>query len=135
MTISDPVRIREIFADTMKGVLGTTNPVLPFDPKVLYRENPDLQSLQAPFSMEEIERSVMQLANNKASGPDGLPNEFLKIYWTDLKEEIFQILSDFYSDRLDLKSFNEATIIMIPKGTAPRTTGEFRPISVIIRFK
>ncbi|XP_078159587.1 uncharacterized protein LOC144555214 [Carex rostrata] len=130
-TIADQTEIRHIFLNSMQGVLGVSNPVLPFDARALYPTSPDLSQLQLPFSTLEIERAVMQLANHKASGPDGLPNEFIKNYWHEVKDEICEIIKDFYENRLELEAFNEAKIVLIPKMDSPRTTSDYRPISVL----
>lgn len=129
--ISDNQEINRLFADSMMGILGVSNLVLQFDAKPLYPINPDLSNLQAPFTEPEIERAVMQLANHKASGPDGLPNEFIKNYWQEIKSEICRILDDFYENRLDLNLFNEAKIVLIPKIESPKNTSDFKPISVL----
>ena len=53
------------------------------------------------------------------------------MYWNEIKGEIFAILLQFYEGRLDLGSFNQANIILIPKIEVPITTSDFRPISVL----
>lgn len=75
--------------------------------------------------------AVKQLANNKASGPDRLPNEFLKIYWNEIKHEILQIMLKFYDNNLDLQGSNLANIILVPKMETPKTTSDFLPISIL----
>lgn len=79
--------------------------------------------------MNEIELVVKQLVNNKASGPDEIPNKFLKVYWNEFKHEIYQIMLNFYDNKLDMQRHNQANIILIPKIEAPRTIFDFRPIS------
>ena len=81
--------------------------------------------------MEELENSVKQLAKNKRSGPDGLPNEFLQVYWPVLRFEIMQILQGFYDGVIDLSHVNKANVVMIPKKEVPLSVNDFRPISVI----
>lgn len=78
-----------------------------------------------------METAVKQLANGKASGPDGLPNEFVKVYWEEVKAELYLILLDFYAHRLDLKRYNEARIVMVPKIDSPTAISDYRPISVL----
>lgn len=130
-TTTDPVGIKEIFANSMQDVLGTSSQVLPFNAAAIYEPNPILHNLQDNFTMEEIENAVKQLANNKASGLDGLPNEFLKIYWTEIRGELLQIFNDFYDHKIQLQPFNEARIMMVPKIASPATTSDYRPISVL----
>lgn len=129
--VIDENLIREIFTTSMRSTLGTNSVVLNFHPEVLYPQNPCLLNLQVIFTCEEIDVAVRQLANNKASGPDGLPNEFIKVYWNEIKSDIYQLLDEFYENRLKLEEFNEANIIMIPKVDQPANTSDFRPISVL----
>lgn len=129
--ITDGNLIKEAFLKSMEEILGKSESVLPFRVQSLYPTNPDLGDLQSPFCMEEVQAAVFQLANNKASGPDGLPSEFLKTYWLELKSEIFRLMLLFFHNDLNLNQYNEANIVMIPKTDMPKTTSDFRPISVI----
>lgn len=129
--ITDQNTIREIFLQSMKEIMGSSSDVLQFDPSILYPSNPNLEHLQTPFSLREIEEVVTQLANGKASGPDGLPNEFLKVYCQETKDEIHRIFQTFYHGNINLAPYNEAKIVLVPKKETPTTTGDFRPISVL----
>lgn len=40
-------------------------------------------------------------------------------------------MDNFYENRLDLERFNRAKIILIPKTEVPKSTSDFRPISVL----
>lgn len=113
------------------AVLGTSATTMPFDAAALYPQNPDLTALDGPFNVLEVEAAVKQLANNKASGPDGLPNEFLKLHWSDLRDDIMTIFTQFYNSDIDLKPINLANLIFIAKTETPITTSDFRPISII----
>lgn len=114
ITISDPVAIHQAFVKHMTEIIGVSSQVLPFDATVLYPTNPDLSALHRPFHLHEIEQAVKQLANNKSSGPDGIPNEFVKLYWDDLKAEIMEIFHHFHRNDLNMQNLNMANIIMIP---------------------
>jgi Reverse transcriptase (RNA-dependent DNA polymerase) len=74
------------------------------------------------------------MARNKASGPDGLPNEFLRAYWPLLKSKILALFNEFFHGRLNMLHINKANITMIPKKDGPQTVEDFRPISVINLF-
>lgn len=129
--VTDTKEILEVFQTSMNSILGSYTLVAEFDTAVLYPTNPDLTFLQEPFSTQELQMAVQQLANNKSSGPNGLPNEFLKLYWNDLKQEIESIFGNFFENRLDLRSCNVANIIMVPKTEVSKNTADFRPISII----
>lgn len=115
----------------MENLLGKENPVLQFQPATLYPNNPDLNLLQDGFTQLEIEMAVRQLAKNKASGPDGIPNEFLQQHWATIREEVCRIVQSFYDHSLDLSKINQANIIMIQKKETSVRVGDYRLISVM----
>ncbi|XP_078178924.1 uncharacterized protein LOC144573109 [Carex rostrata] len=129
--ISDTGQILQAFTSDMRNLLGTKHSLLSFRAEALYPSNPSLDQLGSTFSYNEIDVSVKQLANNKASGPDGIPNKFLKVYWDEVKHEIYQIMLNFYNNTLDLRQYNRANIILIPKLEVPQNTSDYRPISII----
>lgn len=86
--VSDLQGVKMIFFEQIRSLLGSSNPVKNFNPTAMYENDQSLCSLDDPFSEPEVEVAVRQLAKNKASGPDGIPNEFLKVYWPDIKMEI-----------------------------------------------
>lgn len=128
---SDKKEIANIFCDHMKSILGTQGEVLQFDSTKLYPRMEDLIELGEPFTELEIECAVRQLAPNKASGPDGLPSEFIKTSWPLIKEEMNEIFDAFFHNRLDLSCINKANMVFVPKKEKPEDVGDFRPISII----
>lgn len=124
-------QIKGAFLSHMKGLLGTEQEVLKFNPSNLYEENQNLSALEAPFTVIEIEVAVRQLARNKVSGPDGLPNEFVQYHWMTVKEELVDIVQRFYENEVDLREVNRANIIMVPKKEVPEKLTDYRPISVM----
>lgn len=130
-TITDEIKIRDAFRIQMEGLLGVENNVIPFKPTELYPTNPDLSNLQNSFSKMEIETAVKQLAKNKASGPDGIPNELIQKHWPLFKDELTSIIHAFYDHSLNLAEVNQANIIMIPKKEISENVGGYRPISVM----
>lgn len=74
-----------------------------------------LEEINAPITLEEIEDIIKSLPKNKAPGPDGLSGDFYKI----LRDEITPTLLEMYSDMWDgasyLPSGLEAYIKRIPK--------------------
>lgn len=115
----------------MQGILGRAGEVIDFEPSSLYTSLQELQELQVAFTNEEISMAVSQLENNKASGPDGLTNEFLKVYWDLLKTDVMSMFQCFYNHNLDLTEINLANIIMVPKKEIADQVGDFQLISII----
>ncbi|KAJ4771824.1 RNA-directed DNA polymerase (reverse transcriptase)-related family protein [Rhynchospora pubera] len=73
----------------------------------------------------------MSLADNKASGPDGLPNELFKLHWQAFKEDLMEIFSQLFSGSLQMHDYNYAHIILLPKTENAHLVTDFRPISII----
>lgn len=128
--ITDPIQIQQAFLSQLQQLLGTQHETLMFDPPALYSQSNDLLNLDDPFTLEEVETAINKLAKNKASRPDGIPNEFLKIYWPHLREQIMAIVEGFYHGQVQLKEINKANVVMIPKKESPVSVGDFRSISV-----
>lgn len=129
--VTDLAQIKNLFLEHMRSTLGLTCSTLKFKPEALYPSNPNLQHLVIPLEDGEIESAVRGLAKNKASGPDGIPSEFMQTYWPELKYEIVAILKGFFNEQVDLKDFNLANIVLVPKTDAPVKVMDFRPISII----
>lgn len=97
---------------------------------MLYPEQPNLAALQAPFTEEEVHKAVDLLAKNKASGPDGLPNEFLQVFLFQVKDNVMRMMKDIQHHNLDLGPINKANIVMIPKKEEATKVINYRPISI-----
>lgn len=130
-TISNPSEILQAFQQQLCDLLGNSAQTQQFDLTRLYLNGPDLSGLAAAFSEEEVHAAIKGLAPNRASGPDGLTNEFLTKFWPVLKYDIMQIFEEFYEGRLELAKYNLANVVMIPKKEDASYVQDFRPISII----
>lgn len=129
--ISDPLQIQNKFLQHMRNLLGTEEGVQDFNPAILYPNPLNLESLTDPFGAAEIEAAVKSLAQNKASGPDGLPNEFAQVFWEEVSSDIIALVQGFSSGVTHMKEINRADIRMIPKRDGADQVKDFRPISII----
>src|SRR3954464_6650980 len=86
---------------------------------------------EKPFSDEEIDEVIKNLPNDKSPGTDGFNNEFMKQCWPIIKDDVKQLLVDFYEGQTSLESINASFITLIPKIAAPLTLADFRPISLL----
>jgi hypothetical protein len=90
-----------------------------------------LNSLEIPFTEQEIEDVVKSLPNDKSPGPDGFNNEFIKCCWPIIGNDIKELIKDFYEENISLESINSSFITLIPKCDNPTTANDFRPISLL----
>lgn len=83
-----------------------------------------------PFSDEEIEAAMFDIANNKSPGLDGFPAEFFKTYWNVIGPQVIAAFNRFFSSRYLLKEWNQTLLVLIPKCDPPEEVNHLRPISL-----
>jgi hypothetical protein len=54
-----------------------------------------LDSLETPFTKDEIDSIVAELPSDKSPGPDGFNIDFFKRCWPVIKEDFYALLSSF----------------------------------------
>ena len=92
----------------------------------------NLEDLDAPFTLEEIEAAIKEMPPEKAPGPDGFIGIFYKKCWTIIKNDLAQAIQSFYSHRTArLNLVNEANIVLLPKNQIAANVLDYRPISLI----
>ncbi|XP_073359806.1 uncharacterized protein [Aegilops tauschii subsp. strangulata] len=75
----------------------------------------DNQSLQKPFSEEEVKDAIFGSYSDGAPGPDGLSFLFLQNFWEIIKHDIMVMFDDFHKGNLDIYRLNFAMLTLIPK--------------------
>jgi hypothetical protein len=80
----------------------------------------DNVSLTMPFTLEEIEVVVMESDGNKSLGPDGYNFNFVKNFWSLLKNEVRILFDQFHGNSCLPKSFMSYFVALIPKVLARR---------------
>ncbi|KAJ3689098.1 hypothetical protein LUZ61_018262 [Rhynchospora tenuis] len=130
--LTDSKKICEAFTEYYVSLLGTSIDTPSFHPDEFFPvTTPDLNALSTPFTDSEIQTAVMGLANDKSSGPDGVPNEFYKLNWALVRPDLLAIFDSLYNGELQLQNFNSARLVLIPKEDNADNLTAFRPISVI----
>jgi 3-oxoacyl-ACP reductase-like protein len=59
------------------------------------------------------------MRSNVAPGPDGLNAAFYKASWNWVKQDLLQLVSDFYSEATLPTEINQTFLTLIPKKTKP----------------
>ncbi|CAK9834351.1 Putative 115 kDa protein in type-1 retrotransposable element R1DM [Anthophora retusa] len=70
-----------------------------------------------PVGVEELKMLGRKLKNKKRPGPDGIPNEILKLIIDEKPEEIIKILNKCLKYRDFPEAWKKCTVALIPKGT------------------
>ncbi|RVW55480.1 LINE-1 reverse transcriptase-like [Vitis vinifera] len=79
----------------------------------------EAETLERPFTEEEIYVALMEMNGDKAPGPDGFTMAFWQSCWDFIKEEILEMFKDFYDHSSFLKSLNN-TFLLLAKVLANR---------------
>lgn len=83
------------------------------------------------FSIEEIDDILGHCDGDKSLGPDGFNFSFFKSCWYLLKENVFQMFLEFYSNARLPKCLSSNFLTLVPKMSSPQGLGDFRPISLL----
>jgi len=122
----------ELIWNEFKERLGSTSGAeMAFNLNNLLQNDVNLNSLEAPFSHEEIDCVIRNLPLDKSPGPDGFNNEFLKKCWPIIKLDFYNLCNAFYEGNVCLQSINGSLITLIPKSEGANRISEFRPISLL----
>lgn len=84
-----------------------------------------------PISIEEMGRALKSLPAGKAPGIDGLPAEFLKLFWHELKDDLLQVLRSCFDNGCLSESMRMSIITLIYKKDSRENIKNYRPISLL----
>lgn len=102
-----------------------------FNLSFFLESNANLDWFEDPFTREEIDSVVRNLPNDKAPGPDGFNNNFIKRCWHLIKEDYYALCFAFQENSVCLQSINDSYITLVPKIDGAQRVGDFRPISLL----
>ncbi|KAH7978414.1 hypothetical protein HPB49_005476 [Dermacentor silvarum] len=90
-------------------------------------------SMLNPISTTELKRRISDLKNQKATGPDDIPNEFLKALKTKARETLRQYFNNILESGQIPPAWKEAKVTLIHKGKGKplEQLNAYRPISII----
>ena len=88
-------------------------------------------SLEVPFTVEEVFAALSDLNGDKAPGPDGFPIAFWLFCWDFVKEEVMGFFKDFFEHNKFVRNLNSTFLVLIPKKENAVDINDFRPISLV----
>ncbi|XP_071688628.1 uncharacterized protein [Rutidosis leptorrhynchoides] len=94
----------------------------------------EASDLEAVFSVDEIWNALNECACNKAPGPDDFNIRFFKKFWAIIRDDLVEVVNNFWSTGEFSKGCSSSFITLIPKKTDPVSLNEYRPISLIGSF-
>ena len=94
--------------------------------------NEEILEMEKEISEDELRNIVYKSKNIKSPGPDGFSNEFYKIFWTQIKTLLLNLMK-FYRERGELnKAQTNGIITCIPKEEKIRNDlKNWRPITLL----
>lgn len=130
---SDQRAKAEAFFQFYKELMGKpSQPTPPICWEILYgQDQHDLQSLQDPITVQEVQQVIQTWPRNKSPGPDGFTGEFYIKYQHILIRDIHAVLSNITAEGGSLHPLNTSYIILIPKKANSLHPQDYRPISLV----
>ena len=113
------------------SIMGTTATAhWQFSLEDIYRgvESPTLDTLSAPFTVEEAKAAVHRMNRNSAPGPDGFGPGFYMAVWDTVVDKVMSFVDAFAAGTVDLERVNRAYIVLLPKKPGATAPGDHRPI-------
>ena len=80
---------------------------------------------------DEILNVLKNTSKNKAPGEDGLPSEFYKVFWIDIKRYLIKSYQHSYSTGMLSITQRRGVISLIPKKKDPLNLKNWRPLSLL----
>ena len=68
-----------------------------------------------PITFEEVKTAVSSMANDKTPGPDGIPVEFYKMFWSDIGHTVYKSVILAFKRGEISDSQKQGVITIIPK--------------------
>lgn len=95
----------------------------------------EIDSLEVPFSKEEINEVVWSCDGLKSPGLDGYTFHFIKKCWFFIKDDFVKCLEDFYTGAFFLsKAIISSFFTLVSKSYNPLGLEDYRPICLVVVF-
>ncbi|XP_059311979.1 uncharacterized protein LOC132063452 [Lycium ferocissimum] len=92
--------------------------------------NEDNENLVAIPIMEETYQAIIFLDPDSALRPDGFNGRFYQATWEIIKDDVHNMVRDFFRGGKLTKFFTHTCLILLPKVDSPSSFSQMRPISL-----
>lgn len=99
--------------------------------ETLHLSEQEQEFLIRPFRIEELDKVIKEAKPNTAPCPDGFDVHFYRVFWPQVRNDLFEMLLMLHNEELDLKRLNYGVITLVPKSSEPTDIRHFRPICVL----
>lgn len=86
--------------------------------------------LEASVTLEEVKRALFSMTSYKSPGPDGFHPLFFKSQWEKLGSSILKMVTNCFTNPLNIGLLNKTVITLIPKCEDPSKVSQLRPIAL-----
>ena len=84
------------------------------------------------ISMKDLQQAIKLMNNNKTPGQDGIPVDFYKVFWNQLKQPFMNMLQEVYQSEKLHTTAREGILNLIPKQNKDtRRIQNLRPITLL----
>lgn len=90
----------------------------------------DLGSLSSIPSHEEMNSIINTLPPDRAPGPDGYNEMFMKKCWQIISHDYYKLAEQFFLQEISIQNLNKSYITLLPKKPNPDSTNDYGPISL-----
>ncbi|XP_010684573.1 uncharacterized protein LOC104899135 [Beta vulgaris subsp. vulgaris] len=80
-----------------------------------------IQSLERPYTAQEVKQALFSIPGSKSPGPDGFGGYFFRDAWHIIGEEITQAILDVVHSGKVLTELNTTMLTLIPKVSCPKS--------------
>ena len=88
--------------------------------------------MEAYLTIDEVSYALQKTKHNKTPGLDGLPSEFYKVFWKDLKYCITNAINTSFDKGILPLSLRQCIITCLPKkGKSRDNIKNWRPLSML----
>ncbi|KAG5270393.1 hypothetical protein AALO_G00192100 [Alosa alosa] len=94
------------------------------------KTHPPLHEQPLCLSADSVKRTLAAINTRKATGPDNIPGRMLKDCAGELKDVFTDIFNTSLKQAIVPSCFKAATIIPVPKKTAPSCFNDYRPVAL-----
>ena len=90
------------------------------------------EELDQPITLKELGEALMDLANDKSSGLDGIPADFWKVFWPKIKDFYFEVIQECIKEGKLFMTAREGIISLLEKsGQDTMRLKHWRPLTLL----
>ena len=133
-TVTDPLRIANIFNDYFSSIAKKTKTNIKFSNKSFqdFLHRPNEESLFiTPADAHELNLMISSLNSDKSTDPNSLPTKILKLLKNEISSHIADIFNLFFSTGIFPSILNIVKVIPVHKKEPKLFWSNYRPISLL----